>query len=172
MNTLYGYVIAGALLLAGLAGFVGYHYGSKHADTRAELAMAEHVALDEQAKLSATMEARTLELRLSTAQAAVSDAYEKGKQDAQAESERIVADLRAGTLQLRQRWQGCESARATVFAAPAGQFDAGTADREESASRIVRAAIEADEQIRGLQRLLIQEREMFNEPLETPSSRR
>lgn len=163
MNALYGYALAAALLLASLCGWLGYYYGGKHADAEAELAMAAHIALDRQAELDATEAAREAEQKLAEALAGASDAYEKGKRDAQAESERVVDELRTGALRMRDRWLGCEAVRVSVPAAAAGEPDAGARDREESASRIVRAAAEADAQIRGLQQLLRLEREQASD---------
>lgn len=117
-----------------LAGIVGYWQGSKSAET-------EHLN-----------EVRKLEQDLAVAQAGVSDAYEKGKKNAESKSAAVVADLRAGNLRLQQRWAVCAATPAP------SESDAAARDREESAGRIVRAAAECDAQVRGLQDLLLLER--------------
>ena len=52
MNAIYGYIIAALLVVAAIAGGVGYWQGGKHATTAAELAMSEHLAADRKAERS------------------------------------------------------------------------------------------------------------------------
>lgn len=162
MNAIYGYIIAALLVVAAIAGGVGYWQGGKHATTAAELAMSEHLAADRKAESDHKDKIRKLEQDLAAAQAGVSEAYEKGKKDAEATGAAVAADLRAGNLRLQQRWAGCETQRLSDSAAAAGELDAAARDREESAGRIVRAAAQCDAQVRGLQELLILEREQLN----------
>ena len=97
---------------------------------------------------------------LADAQNAVSAAYEKGKRDAEQTSKRVVADLRAGNLVLRNRWAVCEANLGVPTATPApSEPDAGAGDREESAGRIIQAAAQCDAQVNGLQELLTLERQ-------------
>jgi uncharacterized protein HemX len=154
--------VAALLVVVAIAGGVGYWQGSKHAKTAAELAMAEHLAADRKAESDHRNEVRQLEQILAAAQADVSEAYEKGKKDAETTGAAVTADLRAGNLRLQQRWTSCETQRLSDAAAAAGELDAATRDREESAGRIVRAAAQCDAQVRGLQELLILEREQLN----------
>jgi len=86
--------------------------------------------------------------------AGVDAAYQGGLTDAQAKGERVAADLRAGTLKLRQRWQGCEARHVPSATPAAGKPDGEADDRAESAGRIVRAAAECDAQVQGLQALI------------------
>ena len=155
-------IVAALLVVAAIAGGVGYWQGGKHAKTAADLAMAEHLAADRKAESDRRNEVRHLEQILAAAQADVSNAYEKGKKDAEATGAAVAADLRAGNLRLQQRWAGCETQRLSDAAAVAGELDAAARDREESAGRIVRAAAQCDAQVRGLQELLILEREQLN----------
>lgn len=154
--------VAALLAVAAIAGGVGYWQGGKHAKTAAELAMAEHLAADRKAESDHKDKVRQLEQDLATAQADVSEAYEKGKKDAETTGAAVTADLRAGNLRLQHRWAGCETQRLADAAAVAGELDAAARDREESAGRIVRAAAECDAQVRGLQELLILEREQLD----------
>lgn len=78
--------------------------------------------------------------------------YEEEKKDAQAASDRLVADLRAGNRQLHQRWQAAIHTTAlSQPAATASQSDGGADDRIQSAGRIVAAADQCDAQVRALQ---------------------
>lgn len=162
MNAIYGYIVAALLVVAAIAGGVGYWQGSKHAKTAADLAMAEHLATDRKAESDHRDKVRQLEQDLAASQTDVSEAYEKGKKDAEATGAAVTAGLRAGNLRLQQRWAGCETQRLSDAAAVAGELDAAARDREESAGRIVRAAAQCDAQVRGLQELLILEREQLN----------
>ena len=83
---------------------------------------------------------------------AVAAQYEKDKADAQAASDRLVADLRAGNQRLHIRWQAAIATNELSAAAAAAAIaDGGPADRYESAGRIVRAADECTAQVKGLQ---------------------
>jgi len=78
--------------------------------------------------------------------------YEKEKADAQAVSDRVVADLRAGTVRLHARWEAAAAtAELSSAAAAASQPDGGAAGRFESAGRAIGAADQCDAQVRGLQ---------------------
>ena len=154
-----------AILLAALIGMLlaaagGYHKGKADAELVAKNAMDRHVLQDTQAELVAKEAANNYKDALAESQNAVSAAYEKGKSDAQATAQRTVADLRAGNLVLRERWSACEAAANVPRpASDPGQPDAGADDRAASAGRIVQAAAQCDAQVRGLQRLLILERQ-------------
>lgn len=162
MNAIYGYIVAALLVVVAIVGGVGYWQGGKHAATAAELAMVEHLAADRKAESDHKDKVRQLEQALATAQAGVSEAYEKGKEDAEATGTAVTADLRAGNLRLHRRWTGCEAQRLSDAAAFASELDATAGNREKSAGRIVRAAAQCDAQVRGLQELLILEREQLN----------
>lgn len=78
--------------------------------------------------------------------------YEKEKADAQAASDRVVADLRNGTARLHARWEASSAtAQLSATAAAAAQPDGGAGDRFESAGRAIGAAEQCDAQVRGLQ---------------------
>lgn len=162
MNAIHGYVIAALLVVAAFVGGVGYWRGGMHATTAAELTMSEHLADDRKAEADHKDKIRKLEQDLATAQAGVSEAYEKGKKDAEAIGTAVTVDLRAGNRRLQQRWAGCETKRRSDSTAAASKLDAVARDREESVGRIVRAAAQCDAQVRGLQKLLILEREQLN----------
>jgi len=83
---------------------------------------------------------------------AVAAQYEKDKADAQAASDRLVADLRAGNQRLHTRWQAAiATGELSAAAAAASVADGGAADRIESAGRIIGTAAACDAQVKGLQ---------------------
>ena len=83
---------------------------------------------------------------------AVAAQYEKDKADAQAASDRLVADLRAGNQRLHVRWQAAIATSELSAAAAAGAVaDGAAADRYESAGRAIGAADACDAQVKGLQ---------------------
>lgn len=100
-------------------------------------------------ELRLTEQARKAEARSADALAGVGTAYEKGLKDAQAKSAAVVADLRAGNIELRDHWKGCQ--RDAASATSTAVADAEARVREEAAGRIVRVGAEADAQVKGLQ---------------------
>ena len=153
-------LILAAILGLGGAGVAGYNKGKTDAERVAKLKMDEHLVEDREAERTATEAASRHKDELAAAQNKVSAAYEKGKSDAEANAKRVVADLRAGNLVLRDRWAACKaSADLPATAAGPSEPDAGTHDREESAGRIIQAAAQCDAQVRGLQNLLTLERQ-------------
>lgn len=100
------------------------------------------------------------ERKRADAMKAIAQTYEEEKDAAAAESDRVIADLRAGNLRLRQLWQAqAATADLSQAVARAAEPDEGARDREESAARIVRAADECDAQVRGLQRVIEADRQ-------------
>ncbi len=124
------------------------------ANLRASIALS--TAANAEAIASAERRALERTRELSDAYVLAASNYDRGQRDAEATQERIVADLRAGNLQLRDRWLNAES-RAAELSGSAGtsggaaNADAATNDREQSAARIVRAAAECDAQVTALQ---------------------
>jgi hypothetical protein len=97
--------------------------------------------------------ARTRERELQAHADKVAADYEQARQLADRDQARTVADLRAGRERFRRMWQGCQAdtMRVRTDPEPAGQPDGGAEDRAESAGRVVRAARDCDNQVRGLQ---------------------
>lgn len=131
-----------ALLIACafLFSFWQYELGRKH---KALAALGE-------LQVKAQIAARDAEQRQAAAVAAIADKYERDKRAADEAQRKLVADLRNGAVRLQDRWSRCVS----DSAATAAELDAARRDREESAARIVRAARDADDQIRGLQEVI------------------
>ena len=153
-------LILAAILGLGGAGAAGYHKGKADAERVAKIAMDKHLAADREEETKAKEKARADRDALAVAQNAASAAYEKGKRDAEQNSKRVVADLRAGNLVLRDRWTSCQASSGLPRPTPdTSEPDARTADRDESAGRIVQAAAQCDAQVKGLQSLLRLERQ-------------
>ncbi len=103
--------------------------------------------------------AREAERAIADAYATAATEYEKGKHDAETAADAVVTGLRVGTVRLRNQWRGCEAARLSDAASAARELDAAEQSRRESAARIVRAADECDAQVRGLQAIVMADRE-------------
>lgn len=142
-------VLAAALLIAAL-----YFRGTAAvSDARAD--KAEQEADQARAQVDALTKTLETERKRANEMTAIAKDYEEQKDAAAAESDRIIADLRAGNLRLRQLWQAqAATADLSQAVASAAKPDEGARDREESAARIVRAADECDAQVRGLQRVI------------------
>lgn len=117
-------------------------------------AQGEYATAIEKANADAQIAARQKEAELSVASAKVAEEYERGKKDAQAIADRVVADLRSGQRRLRDRWTCPSVGSLPRVAATPPQPDAAAIDRAESAGRIVGAAAACDQQVIGLQALI------------------
>lgn len=148
-----------ALLVA--AFFAGHHVaalaGRVKLDTitQANARAAQHVA---ELATKASEAARAAERKQAVAFDAIANQYEQDKAHADADQARLAADLRAERVRLRPVWR-CPAAGVPGASARAGQPDAAASDRDESAARVVRAAADADAQIRALQAILTAERQ-------------
>lgn len=89
---------------------------------------------------------------------AVATQYEQEKADAESKGAAVADGLRSRAIRLQDRWAGCE-ARVSDLATSPGQSDGAADDRADSAGRIVRAAAHCDAQVRGLQALILSDRE-------------
>lgn len=146
---------AAALLLMALSFGAGWSWRG----SRAEAASNKATLSQAKAETVAQQDARATEHASAERANEIAESYERGKQDAQVTSDRVAADLRAGNLKLRNEWAACETQRLSDATASASRIDASADDRAASASRIVRAAADADAQIRGLQALVSADRE-------------
>jgi hypothetical protein len=135
-------LLAACLILGGLW---KYEVGRKNA----------YIAKYARAEVAAVVAAREAEQRHARALAQVAEKYEQDKRAADEAQRKLVSDLRAGTVRLQDRWAGCVSEAGRT----AAERDAAARDREESAARIVRAAADADAQIRALQDVVRKDRE-------------
>ncbi len=134
-----------------LAGVVVWQRGSLAVAHRAENAA---VLARDQARGQLSEVGRTLTQERANTIAAnrLAAQYEKERIDAQAVSDRVVAELRSGNVRLHQRWRAAVATSQLSAAAAAGaQSDGGTNDRIESAGRAIGAAAQCDAQVKGLQ---------------------
>ena len=142
------------LAISLLIALIGSHWcvysaGVSREHDRLELQYAKALEKAQQA-------ARAKEDALTAAYDKIANEYEQGKRDAQAASDKFVADLRSNELRLRKRWT-CP--RLPSPEASPGEPDAAERDRNESAGRIIRAAASCDAQVTALQALVRADRE-------------
>lgn len=128
----------------------GYTRGTDHANVQLATLQLQ-VA---QANTRATAAARTAENAQTDALTAVAASYEKGKNDATADANAVIAGLRAGNLKLRDDWTPTIIAGVPTSAAAVAGADAAERRRQESAGRIVGAAEQCDAQVAGLQQVI------------------
>ena len=153
----------GGLLLAGLTAFGIQTWRldsaqGKVAELERDVAQERLQAATDLLLFNAASRAKELAMKAGFDQALTETRKEQA--DAQANADRLVADLRAGAVRLRREWLACTSAASVPGTAePAAGADAGTGLREARAGRIIGATDECDAHVRGLQRLLIAERE-------------
>lgn len=153
-----------ALVLAAIlgAGWAGWEWRDRSADAEmatlvAQRATERHEAAERLAQFEAM--AREQERRHAADMDRIAQEYLEELSNAKAESDRVVAQLRDGTLRLQDRWRGCgEPSPVPDFDAGTRAPDAVTIDREASAARIVHAARECDAQVRGLQSVIRKDR--------------
>lgn len=157
---------AGALVLVGLLAWGGYGLYKQGGKT-ARIELAEYkaqVATDarrvaELARDSAN-KARAAEQAKAAQLAAIAEKYERDKRDAEAAHNQLVAALSAGTVRLRNLWQGCQATgRVSGAAASAAESDATAREREKAAADIVRIGRDADDTIKRLQEVARKDRE-------------
>lgn len=146
-----------ACILLGLLG-LAYYLGG--ASARVDLAQYKAKTAANTAKVAnlatvASELARKAEQAHSDAIAAIAEQYEQDKKTNDRKQADLVANLRAGTERLHQRWQAAlatsELSRAVKSAS---ELDAEARDREGSAARIIAAADQCDAQVEGLQRVI------------------
>lgn len=90
---------------------------------------------------------------------AAADAYQRGLSDAQAKSDRVVADLRDGNLKLRREWAGCQAtAGLPATASTPGKPDDTAERRAELAGAIVQVGAKYDAWIKALQAVVTADR--------------
>lgn len=144
------WVLLGGVLALIAAAFGGYHFGHRTEKTTCERDSLRVENTAQRSVLDFLQEARAQEIASQAATNRIADAYEKGKTDAQAHADSVVAGLRAGNLRLRNQWQGCQAGLSKA-SATAGELDAAQRSREESVGRILGIAAACDAQVRGLQ---------------------
>lgn len=106
-------------------------------------------ALETERRVRAGEHAKAAEL------AAIAEKYEKDKVANEQKQDRLVADLHAGNVRLRQLWKAsAATAKLSNAVACASLADGDAKLREEAIGRVLRAGADADAQIRGLQEVI------------------
>lgn len=154
-------LLAGGLAIAGIILLIACLFLQSRA-TRATVRADAESARAEASEARAKALSEVIETERAAAKRAneIAAQYEQDKINAEAAAKRTADDLRAGNLRLRQQWEGCKAGGVPQANGAAGQPDAAADDRAESAGRIVRAADDADAQIRALQDFIRSEREV------------
>lgn len=152
MNTLVAGILV-ALIIA-IAGFgCGHRVGKEGAELKASNQMSEHMLEDENLRVEAEQRATAASTDVTTAvNTAAQAAYKRGMEDAEAKRTDVIADLRSGKQRLRDEWS-CKAAPAGNVPgtpSPAAEPLDATADREEGAGDLVRAAAQCDAQVTGV----------------------
>lgn len=154
-------VWAGAALLA-----AGWYYG--HVRFEAGLAagykdrdavqalFTAHLQADKAAIAKARADAEADRVKRQNEAVAAKAVFEKEKADALAEKDRVIANLRAGTVRLRHEWQGCQAHSDSADAAgdSPGGSDADADLRNTGAGDLVRIGKQADAEVIYLQSLI------------------
>jgi hypothetical protein len=148
-----------AALVASLAALLGLWGWAELRGARAQTALAE-LARDhaqQQSAMAAEIqrlqdEAVQLEREAAQELAALSARHAQETRDAQAITDRTLADLRSGTLRLRQRLAAahCDTVPGAAAGADGGDAAGGTGLRPEDADFLVRESARADSVVRRL----------------------
>lgn len=148
------YLLAALAVLAVAAAMAAMHFRGAAAVSADLQHQAESRAAQLDVALKASEKARAEYESKAERFQVIAQQYEQDKARAEADSKRLAADLRAERVRLRPEWRCVPQA-----AAGTREPDAAADDRAASASRVVRAAAEADAQIRQLQEILRAERQ-------------
>jgi hypothetical protein len=129
-------------------------WGDRHGAAAVQAKFDKHLLADKTAEANAERAARAMERAQAAEVARLMDENAKQRAANEATQKRIVDELLTARRQLRARWT------CGVPATPgrAQESDGAASDRAESAGRIVRAADDADAQIRALQDFIRAER--------------
>lgn len=128
----------------------------------------KHNTAAAEATTVATQTARDDEAAAQARADKVAEAYEKGKKDAEEAGRAVVADLRADRIRLRDEWNACAAAqRVPAPGDAAGERDAATRFREESAGRIIQAVTQCEQRLIACQDFVRSER-ATDKPERTP----
>ena len=121
-----------------------------------DAANAEWQERHDKLTLAAERKARAREQAQAQEMARIAAELETQRKAGYEARDRVISDLRAGNLRLRQHWQGCPRLPDTPAAAPGG--DAGAGLREAGAGDLVRLGAEADAIIRACQAVILSDR--------------
>lgn len=126
---------------------------------RAEGSEARQQTKSSAAQVAQINETRAAEHKQANTLAAIGAKHEEDRAAAEAVPAAVVADLRAGTLRLRDGWASCETQRLSDAVASTSERDASAQRRADFAGAVVRAGRDADDQLRACQAVVRADRE-------------
>lgn len=127
-------------LIALLAGSHVYAFQRGENGAQRACEAVAHKALAQSAVAEADAQRRAREAEQSKARviAEIDRGHQEDLANVQKSADRVIADLRAGNVKLRQHWQGCQAtSRVSGAATAAGQPDGQDGLRHESMRRIL-----------------------------------
>lgn len=133
-------------------------YGAARYDAGYDKAAAEWKAKVEAAELEAKHAAAIAEKKHAAQMDDIESKLIMERAKGYEERERIIADLRAGTLRLRKQWQGCRAGLSEAGGSPGGG-DGDAELREKGAADLIGIGREADAQLRACQAVIRADRE-------------
>lgn len=150
------------LLVGGGAWWHGHHTGYDTASVKMQSKIDKLNTQIAQERETASEAARLAERKHSAEMATAYGNYQENLKNAKADSDRLVADLRAGSVRLRDHWNTCVAASVLPgIAGSAGPPDADTELRAAHQGQVfedvagqVRDSAEADATIRALQAIV------------------
>ncbi len=141
-----------AHILAGLLLFLaGCLLGREWRDRSADIAAGKQEVKQLTSQVLAEQGARALEQTKGQELAQIGAKHEQDREAAEAVPAAVVADLRAGNLQLRRQWAACETNRVSESAAGIAERDALAELRAKDQGDLVRIGRDADDQVRACQ---------------------
>ena len=141
-----------AHILAGLLLFLaGCLLGREWRDRSADIASGKQELKQLTSQVLAEQGARALEQTKGQELAKIGAKHEEDRAAAEAVPAAVVADLRAGNLQLRRQWAACETNRVSESAAGIAERDALAELRAKDQGDLVRIGRDADDQVRACQ---------------------
>ena len=148
-------MITRAHILTGIGLFLaGCLLGREWRDRSADLAESRNQSEQYLGMVKAEQGARALEQTKGQELAKIGAKHEQDREAAEAVPAAVVADLRAGNLQLRRQWAACETNRVSESAAGIAERDALAELRAKDQGDLVRIGRDADDQVEACQAVI------------------
>ncbi|MBB5885452.1 hypothetical protein DYQ93_11515 [Xanthomonas sp. LMG 8992] len=141
-----------------------FFFGVEWRDRSADLDTANTATEAAQVEAKAQTDARRQEHTQGQAMADIGATHEQARTAAQGVPAAVVADLRAGNLQLRDDLATCHTARLSEAAASAVERDAPAELRGEIAGALVQIVRDADDQVHATQAVIQADRAPPQQP--------
>lgn len=161
MSTLTRALLVALIALAAFAVWSAAMFGAGWAwrGDRAEGSEARQQAATDKDSLSVERQARATEHQQAEGLATIGAKHEESRTAAEAVPAAVVADLRAGTLQLRDDLATCSTSLLSQAVAGAVERDAHAQLRAEVAGAVVQVGRDADDQLRACQAVIKADRQ-------------